>query len=352
MVASYLFDHSLCVVELQKALTECYSNRFQREDHSEKTPVLLNDEQPNNLPDELSIPYVALPPSIDEILTPPYDYPHNNTSTNNECQTFEAVSWLNMDEHTPDAFSISDEYGFLSDENLLGLYATPSELWESPETCYDAQDLECELQPMDDGEIMFQTGDGQLLSPALTPKYLLPSTAGASSASGKCDSEITREPAWGIAKKEENIYSDKKTAPEPKKSSNRCATRRNKSKRSSRIADKESVATTSTKSSEKASSGGRFTHNMIERQYRTRLNGHFETLFQSLPPTMKVDDTEAEQGNPGKKISKGEVLMKAREYIQDLEKEGEYLRQDNERLRARKEELESNQITIGGIAMP
>ena len=70
----------------------------------------------------------------------------------------------------------------------------------------------------------------------------------------------------------------------------------------------------------------RATHNQVEREYRNRLNGYFERLLKTLP-----DDSEGSDGtNDGqprpengqrRRLSKAEVLQKARGHIQDLEAE-------------------------------
>jgi hypothetical protein len=153
-----------------------------------------------------------------------------------------------------------------------------------------------------------------------------------------------RKPAWGGKQHGEETSLDQKLTAEPESISRKSDTsRKQNARRSLRVADK--TASVPTKMAKKSNGNGRTTHNMIERQYRTRLNGHFESLFQSLPANVRVDEGETDEHDAqssGKKISKGEVLMKAREYILDLEREGESLREDNEKLRAMKVDLEMN----------
>ncbi|KAI8966763.1 hypothetical protein F5Y11DRAFT_2712 [Daldinia sp. FL1419] len=87
----------------------------------------------------------------------------------------------------------------------------------------------------------------------------------------------------------------------------------------------------------------RETHNQVEKQYRNRLNAHFESLLDALPETMQAgegdDDGEA-LDLTDRRVSKAEVLDMARRHIQTLEREctaleGERdeLRNDMERLR-------------------
>jgi len=80
----------------------------------------------------------------------------------------------------------------------------------------------------------------------------------------------------------------------------------------------------------------RSTHNMIEKQYRTRLNNQFNALFLTLPSEARAFEGETDD----KKASKGEILLLARRYICDLEKKGKDLRIGVDGLKARTESLE------------
>jgi len=75
----------------------------------------------------------------------------------------------------------------------------------------------------------------------------------------------------------------------------------------------------------------RSSHNMIEKQYRTRLNGQFSSLLDALP--LDVVGTEidsyADSSDCKRKVSKGEVLVLARKYIQSLEQAKRRLEGDN-----------------------
>jgi hypothetical protein len=70
---------------------------------------------------------------------------------------------------------------------------------------------------------------------------------------------------------------------------------------------------------------------MIEKQYRTRLNGQFSSLLDALP--LDVVGTEidsyADSSDCKRKVSKGEVLVLARKYIQSLEQAKRRLEGDN-----------------------
>ncbi|KAF4626819.1 hypothetical protein G7Y89_g11333 [Cudoniella acicularis] len=69
----------------------------------------------------------------------------------------------------------------------------------------------------------------------------------------------------------------------------------------------------------------RTNHNLIEKQYRTRLNGQFETLLQTLPREVVGDAAE-------KRVSKAEVLVLAKERIRELEREKRLLEEENQGL--------------------
>ncbi|KAK0654330.1 hypothetical protein QBC41DRAFT_287983 [Cercophora samala] len=111
-------------------------------------------------------------------------------------------------------------------------------------------------------------------------------------------------------------------------------------------------AVSSASSTGKQSHNARTRHNMVEQKYRHRLNTHFDKLLEVLPsgtvPGMMGGDTcqtypgYGQQGLPGgdgpslereRKVSKAEVLDRARLYIQTLESEHERLKREREELR-------------------
>ena len=64
-------------------------------------------------------------------------------------------------------------------------------------------------------------------------------------------------------------------------------------------------------------------HNAIEKQYRNRLNDRFEALLSVLPSS----ETERAGGSLGK-VSKGDVLILAKDYIESLEKSRDAMQED------------------------
>lgn len=80
----------------------------------------------------------------------------------------------------------------------------------------------------------------------------------------------------------------------------------------------------------------RASHNLVEKQYRNRLNAQFESLLNSLPEQLRAGNTsnggdESDGNDQDRRVSKGEVLEMARRHIQTLEQErSELEREKNE----------------------
>jgi len=81
----------------------------------------------------------------------------------------------------------------------------------------------------------------------------------------------------------------------------------------------------------------------VEKQYRNRLNAHFESLLKTLPENMRSpkgtsasgskSDGSAEAADLGeKRLSKAEVLDMSRRYIHSLEQKRDRLEQEREEL--------------------
>ena len=104
------------------------------------------------------------------------------------------------------------------------------------------------------------------------------------------------------------------------------------------------TSSTSSYSSNSPPKHTRLNHNQVEKQYRNRLNGQFETLLLALPR----EDGEGE----GKKVSKAEVLVLARKHIRDLERDRRRLEEDNERLGGRMGGLKQRWVESGGVLLP
>ncbi|KAF3065124.1 Allergen Fus c 3 [Daldinia childiae] len=86
----------------------------------------------------------------------------------------------------------------------------------------------------------------------------------------------------------------------------------------------------------------RDTHNQVEKQYRNRLNAHFESLLDALPETMQAgegDDEGESLDLTDRRVSKAEVLDMARRHIQALERECAALEGERDELRNNMERL-------------
>lgn len=106
-----------------------------------------------------------------------------------------------------------------------------------------------------------------------------------------------------------------------------------------------STLSKSSQSSNSPLKHARLNHNQVEKQYRNRLNGQFETLLLVLP---REDEDNGEE----KKVSKAEVLILARKHIRDLEKGTKRLEEENERLEAMIGGLKERWVESGGVVLP
>ncbi|KAH9906142.1 hypothetical protein F4778DRAFT_801427 [Xylariomycetidae sp. FL2044] len=96
----------------------------------------------------------------------------------------------------------------------------------------------------------------------------------------------------------------------------------------------------------------RETHNNVEKQYRNRLNAHFESLLSALPEDMQSGEgNEGGEGGGGgggggggdpadRRVSKAEVLDMARRHINTLERECAKLEDERDELRESMEKLQ------------
>ncbi|KAG4432617.1 hypothetical protein IFR05_011913 [Cadophora sp. M221] len=98
----------------------------------------------------------------------------------------------------------------------------------------------------------------------------------------------------------------------------------------------------------------RHNHNITEKRYRSRLNDQFDTLLSALPASSvaAIEGSSGGKEQPGRKISKAEVLILAKEHIQALETSREDLEEQNRRLTADMEHLEIAWGRLVGRMMP
>jgi hypothetical protein len=87
----------------------------------------------------------------------------------------------------------------------------------------------------------------------------------------------------------------------------------------------------------------RETHNNVEKQYRNRLNAHFESLLGALPESMQAgeggDSGDCGLDSSDRRVSKAEVLEMARRHIKSLERECLVLENERDELRENMEKL-------------
>jgi hypothetical protein len=106
-------------------------------------------------------------------------------------------------------------------------------------------------------------------------------------------------------------------------------------------------------STESSKSGSRISHNMVEKQYRTRLNGQFSSLLGVLPMDgMGEGNGYGGGGGSERKVSKAEVLVLAKRHIQDLEREKMSLEGDKKALQEDVQRLKGAWVGRGGQILP
>jgi hypothetical protein len=94
----------------------------------------------------------------------------------------------------------------------------------------------------------------------------------------------------------------------------------------------------------------RTSHSLVEKQYRTRLNGLFATLLSATPKDVIAADVNGYttgDGSPGKVVSKGAVLALARRPIEALEKREKSLEGEKEILMEKIQRLERGLARLG-----
>ncbi|KAK2000946.1 hypothetical protein LX36DRAFT_653896 [Colletotrichum falcatum] len=86
----------------------------------------------------------------------------------------------------------------------------------------------------------------------------------------------------------------------------------------------------------------RASHNLVEKQYRNRLNAQFEGLLHALPEQVRgaAGGGDGDESDQERRVSKAEVLDMARRHIKSLEQEREALRRERGELLRSLESLE------------
>lgn len=89
---------------------------------------------------------------------------------------------------------------------------------------------------------------------------------------------------------------------------------------------------------------------MIEKQYRMRLNAHFDELLAKIP--REYIQNGLDLTFEGKPTSKAETLIMAEHYIKTLERGSKSLSAENEELLSQFESLKAEWIGNGGLMLP
>lgn len=141
-----------------------------------------------------------------------------------------------------------------------------------------------------------------------------------------------------------------KTKPTPKLRTASRPTRKSsrKSTRTSAASPSEVESNTPDEQATPEEQRARRNHNLVEKQYRNRLNAQFERLLSVLPTDQqrrpgRSGDEDGSGGSDDKRMSKAEVLDCATRRIKELESERHYLQQE------RKELLKSMELMNGAI---
>lgn len=113
----------------------------------------------------------------------------------------------------------------------------------------------------------------------------------------------------------------------------------------------ESTSPESSPSSSNATvNNNRTSHNLVEKQYRTRLNDQFDFLLSSIPSDLVGDHMNGpERGDrPEKRVSKADVLALAKMHIENLEKGKREVEEENMGLKRTNKQLKDVWMSQNG----
>ncbi|KAJ6787371.1 hypothetical protein PWT90_06299 [Aphanocladium album] len=121
----------------------------------------------------------------------------------------------------------------------------------------------------------------------------------------------------------------------------------------SSLPKKSPIQQSATTRSERAKTGDRTTHNDVERKYRTNLKDRIAELRAAVPALQAQQDGESDgtASHAAPKVSKGTVLSKATEYIQQLEQANRNMMSEHQQLVERLQTLEA-MLQRGGARPP
>jgi len=96
---------------------------------------------------------------------------------------------------------------------------------------------------------------------------------------------------------------------------------------------------------------GKGNHNQVEKQYRNRLNGQFDKLLSALP-AKDANGSRASSEQQGRRVSKAEVLIMAKEHIAALEDINAALERERKMLTSKIRDFKSAWVSSGGKLIP
>jgi hypothetical protein len=92
-------------------------------------------------------------------------------------------------------------------------------------------------------------------------------------------------------------------------------------------------------------------HNNIEKQYRMRMNAHFENLLATIPKDV-IANSGIGEGGVVTNVSKAKTLALAIGYIKTLERQEKELSSRNKLLEADVARFEKAFVSKGGVLLP
>ncbi|KAH6667917.1 hypothetical protein B0J14DRAFT_174581 [Halenospora varia] len=176
--------------------------------------------------------------------------------------------------------------------------------------------------------------------------------------------EPSAKPKWGTSKGPRKKQESKKSSEGSSRTkSSRRDHRRNSSHsstasshhqlRSTKTAQKISYAEPSN-STAQPPTNSRTSHNLVEKQYRNRLNDQFNTLLSAIPADVVGTEINGygRGDGPERRVSKAEVLLLAKRHIETLEKTKAGLEIEKEQLKGSVQRLKCAWVNMGGGILP
>lgn len=207
-------------------------------------------------------------------------------------------------------------------------------------------------------EVTAELTEGPILSPTLPLDFM-----------EKHAPQVTFKGTWGTAKESTSRRQSSNSRPGKSSTRRKEKEHQTQSKRSSVSSTGKGHQLRSTRTGQRItyseheddermeqSRNPKSSHNMVEKQYRNRLNGQFSTLLGALPPDLVGAEVEGygrdDSGSNEKKVSKAEVLVLAKRHIENLQREKMDLEDRNNALLGDMQRLKGAWVGLGGQVLP